>query len=223
MFKPTLLPHSALDNCFANSKQREQQQRPKLANLQKDMFSNNKNFEDNDDLYTAPSSPSTEEDVDDDEKQRNSNNNAKYKKRVDLTKEEIEQYFHVSQNEAAKQMGISVSTLKRRFYELYANMRWPYHHAVHGPTAQKKKTTTHPSQQGSSIGSQEKVLYFEAPVAAPTTTIAKMPAAIESLQKMTLASIVNVQQKPEKQITTEEWMHLRYAFYKPATPVQTIR
>lgn len=45
--------------------------------------------------------------------------------RKEITKEEIKKYFNVSQSKAAKLLGVSVSTLKRRFYSM--NMgRWPY-------------------------------------------------------------------------------------------------
>jgi hypothetical protein len=52
-----------------------------------------------------------------------------------LTREEMALYFKLPQPEAAKRLGVSLSSLKRRFYELYRNrmegagetkLRWPY-------------------------------------------------------------------------------------------------
>jgi DNA-binding transcriptional regulator YiaG len=45
--------------------------------------------------------------------------------RKEITKEEIKKYFNVSQSKAAKLLGVSVSTLKRRFYSMDMG-RWPY-------------------------------------------------------------------------------------------------
>ncbi len=52
-----------------------------------------------------------------------------------LTREEMALYFKLPQPEAAKKLGVSLSSLKRRFYELYGNrmkgsgeskVRWSY-------------------------------------------------------------------------------------------------
>lgn len=49
-------------------------------------------------------------------------------KKNELTKEEIAKYFSYSQSTAAKMLGISVSTLKRRYYAMNLG-KWPYQYA----------------------------------------------------------------------------------------------
>jgi hypothetical protein len=49
-------------------------------------------------------------------------------KKQELTKEEISKYFSYSQSTAAKMLGISVSTLKRRYYSMGLG-KWPYQYA----------------------------------------------------------------------------------------------
>ncbi|KAL9646103.1 hypothetical protein ABK040_007981 [Willaertia magna] len=46
-------------------------------------------------------------------------------KKKEISREEMMKYFNVSQTAAARLLGVSVSTLKRRFYEEF-NMKWPY-------------------------------------------------------------------------------------------------
>lgn len=48
------------------------------------------------------------------------------KRQIHLEKHEIEQFFSYPQPEAAKKLGVSLSTLKRRFYETHGKIRWPY-------------------------------------------------------------------------------------------------
>jgi len=43
-----------------------------------------------------------------------------------LSKEDIEKYFSFPQPKAAKLLGVSLSTLKRRFYDTHKGSRWPY-------------------------------------------------------------------------------------------------
>eukprot|EP00689_Sawyeria_marylandensis_P003668 EC826238.1.p1 GENE.EC826238.1~~EC826238.1.p1 ORF type:complete len:186 (+),score=62.66 EC826238.1:139-696(+) len=43
-----------------------------------------------------------------------------------LSESEIKKYMHLPQKKAAQLLGVSVSTLKRRFYELKISERWPY-------------------------------------------------------------------------------------------------
>ncbi|KAG2378841.1 hypothetical protein C9374_007989 [Naegleria lovaniensis] len=57
-------------------------------------------------------------------------------KKREISRQDMEKYFHVSQTVAAKLLGVSVSTLKRRFYEEF-NMKWPY-----VPTKQLTSTST---------------------------------------------------------------------------------
>jgi hypothetical protein len=58
------------------------------------------------------------------------NNNLSYsprnKRQIHLEKHDIEQLFSFPQPEAAKKLGVSLSTLKRRFYETHGKIRWPY-------------------------------------------------------------------------------------------------
>ena len=57
------------------------------------------------------------------------------KKMIPISIEQLEANFHYPQPEAAKRLGVSVSTLKRRFYEVHGgSMRWPY--------SDRKRTTT---------------------------------------------------------------------------------
>lgn len=45
----------------------------------------------------------------------------------EISREEIESCFHMPQHEAAKKLNCSISTIKRRFYELdFGLARWPY-------------------------------------------------------------------------------------------------
>ena len=46
------------------------------------------------------------------------------KRTIHLSASQLESYFHYPQYEAAKKLGVSLSTLKRRFYELYKGARW---------------------------------------------------------------------------------------------------
>jgi len=48
----------------------------------------------------------------------------------DMTLEEMRKYFKYPQPEAAKRLGVSLSTLKRRFYALNMGKRWPYYQFV---------------------------------------------------------------------------------------------
>lgn len=49
------------------------------------------------------------------------------KKFIEITKEDIEHLFKYPQPKAAQILGVSVSTLKRRFYEVTGGLtRWPY-------------------------------------------------------------------------------------------------
>lgn len=50
----------------------------------------------------------------------------KSSKIIQLSKEEIEKYFSFPQPTAAKLLKVSLSTLKRRFYETHRGSRWPY-------------------------------------------------------------------------------------------------
>lgn len=43
-----------------------------------------------------------------------------------ITKEDIKKYWHLPQTQAAAILGVCVSTLKRHFYALYPNTKWPY-------------------------------------------------------------------------------------------------
>jgi hypothetical protein len=48
------------------------------------------------------------------------------KKVIPLTEEQLRNHFIYPQPEAARRLGVSLSTLKRRFYELHSGKRWPY-------------------------------------------------------------------------------------------------
>jgi len=48
------------------------------------------------------------------------------KQKFFITEEELHKYYQYSQPEAAKRLGVSVSTLKRRYYKLFPGKRWPY-------------------------------------------------------------------------------------------------
>ncbi|EFC39882.1 predicted protein [Naegleria gruberi] len=56
--------------------------------------------------------------------------------RITITKEDMSRYFNAPQVMAARLLNVSVSTLKRRFYEMYEG-RWPYQKM---PTQERKKT-----------------------------------------------------------------------------------
>ena len=43
-----------------------------------------------------------------------------------ISEQEIKQYFKYSQAQAATMLNISVSTLKRRFYQMGMGRRWPH-------------------------------------------------------------------------------------------------
>jgi AraC-like DNA-binding protein len=48
------------------------------------------------------------------------------KRIIRLSEDQLQASFQYPQHEAAKRLGVSVSTLKRRFYELYGGTRWPF-------------------------------------------------------------------------------------------------
>ena len=48
------------------------------------------------------------------------------KRKFEISREELEKYFKYSQSKAAALLNVSVSTLKRRFYQLDMGKRWPY-------------------------------------------------------------------------------------------------
>jgi hypothetical protein len=52
--------------------------------------------------------------------------NEKPVKKVKLTKELLEAHFMYSQEEAAVRLGVSLSTLKRKFRSLKIGKRWPF-------------------------------------------------------------------------------------------------
>ena len=47
-----------------------------------------------------------------------------------LTRQVLEEYFKYSQEEAASRLGVSLSTLKRKFRTLKMGKRWPFQEAV---------------------------------------------------------------------------------------------
>ncbi len=49
------------------------------------------------------------------------------KKIIVLSEQQLRTHYIFSQPEAARRLGVSLSTLKRRFYELHSGKRWPYH------------------------------------------------------------------------------------------------
>ena len=59
-----------------------------------------------------------------------------------LSADEIRQYFCYTQSDAARLLGVSVSTLKRRFYELNLGNRWPYKRTKQTPRKKKAGTET---------------------------------------------------------------------------------
>ncbi|KAL9641457.1 hypothetical protein ABK040_013382 [Willaertia magna] len=50
---------------------------------------------------------------------------AKQTHKINITRVEMSKYFNAPQTLAARLLGVSVSTLKRRYYEMYKG-RWPY-------------------------------------------------------------------------------------------------
>lgn len=57
----------------------------------------------------------------------NSISNKTCKSRITITDDQLKAMFIYSQPEAAKRLGVSLSTLKRRFYELAGKgKRWPF-------------------------------------------------------------------------------------------------
>jgi len=48
-----------------------------------------------------------------------------FRNKIQITREEMSKYFHCPQRLAAQKLGVSLSTLKRRFYQLDIG-RWPY-------------------------------------------------------------------------------------------------
>jgi hypothetical protein len=48
------------------------------------------------------------------------------KQKFFISEQELSKYYQYSQPEAARLLGISVSTLKRRYYKMHPNKRWPY-------------------------------------------------------------------------------------------------
>ena len=52
------------------------------------------------------------------------------KKAIPLSKEEIRANFVYTMKEAAERLGVSTSTLKRRYREMYGRRMWPYERTV---------------------------------------------------------------------------------------------
>ncbi len=66
------------------------------------------------------------------------NSNGGGGQKIEITKEVMSQYFNMSQSLAAKLLGVSVSTLKRRYYELFkGGQRWPFQSI---PLKERKKS-----------------------------------------------------------------------------------
>lgn len=66
------------------------------------------------------------------------NSNGGGGQKIEITKEIMSQYFNMSQSLAAKLLGVSVSTLKRRYYELFkGGQRWPFQSI---PLKERKKS-----------------------------------------------------------------------------------
>jgi DNA-binding transcriptional regulator YiaG len=57
---------------------------------------------------------------------RKSSAEKKFNKKYTITEEDIRKHFNCSQKQAASLLGVSVSTLKRRFYALGLGHKWPY-------------------------------------------------------------------------------------------------
>ncbi|KAL9642450.1 hypothetical protein ABK040_011019 [Willaertia magna] len=68
----------------------------------------------------------------------------RHRKLDTLTYETIREYFKYTQSQAAKKLGVSVSTLKRKFYSLGYESRWPYTRTV-TPKKKKKKAAINAS------------------------------------------------------------------------------
>jgi len=47
-------------------------------------------------------------------------------KKIMIDKKQMERYYYYPQPTAAKLLGVSLSTLKRRYYEIVGHRRWPY-------------------------------------------------------------------------------------------------
>ena len=71
------------------------------------------------------------------------NLDARSKKLEQITSEQIQLYFGHTQTDAARLLGVSVSTLKRRFYELNLGNRRPYKRTKHTLRKNKKSPTFH--------------------------------------------------------------------------------
>mmetsp|Transcript_11649 Transcript_11649/g.17262 ORF Transcript_11649/g.17262 Transcript_11649/m.17262 type:complete len:435 (-) Transcript_11649:3033-4337(-) len=54
------------------------------------------------------------------------NKKSKKRQHIKLSEKDIERVWNLPQREAARRLGICVSTLKRQFYHLKPNTRWPY-------------------------------------------------------------------------------------------------
>lgn len=152
------------------------------------------------------------------------------KKRLELSQEELEKHFHVSQQEAAKRLGVSVSTLKRRFYEIFNNMRWPYHHAVHGPNSKAihddynvedeftpvipKATRISPPHEP--IAALENYPAFLRNQHSSIQAVCSHAAVLglhSSVSKIPIDMILNETNAPEKNLSRAELEHLHRAMF----------
>ncbi|EFC41625.1 predicted protein [Naegleria gruberi] len=79
--------------------------------------------------------------------QENLNEPNRSKKLDVLSADQIRQYFCYTQQDAARLLGVSVSTLKRRFYELKLGKRWPYKRTKQTPRKRKDKQTMSEERQ----------------------------------------------------------------------------
>ena len=126
----------------------------------------------------------------------------KRKRKTDfLSRELISEYIHYSQAEAAEKLGISVSSLKRRFYELNLGLRWPSSRS-HDPGRQSVSTTTTPITTD----------YITDGISAIATREEERENLI-SPQKMSVhKTLVHATNVPEKQLDSRTLVEISMAF-----------
>ncbi|KAL9655057.1 hypothetical protein ABK040_008840 [Willaertia magna] len=111
----------------------------------------------------------------------------KCKKLESMTAEDIKQYFKYTQTDAARLLQVSVSTLKRKFYELQLGNRWPYKRVVSTNNNVKRKING-------------------------TKRITKKEKKIIKNDKLTISYLLNTIERDEKYITEEVWKVFKVVF-----------
>lgn len=131
---------------------------------------------------------------------KQSSNNSK----VELSKEAIMKYMAYSQAEAADKLGVSLSTLRRRFTELNMNIRWP----VHSKRSKSSKLDDNQNLQSSVMDNVIQQMISD----DSYSSISGGSLVLDNSEKALIHNVLNVDSADPKQIDGDLLAALTKAF-----------